>query len=84
MFEVGTTNESTRTKWIEDTLKKIPEGLTILDAGAGECPFKKSCSHLKYIAQDFAQYHGDGEIGLQTGTWNNTKLDIVFERVGLY
>ena len=77
MFKVGTTNESTRVKWIEDTLKKIPEGLTILDAGAGESPFKKFCGHLKYIAQDFGQYHGDGEIGLQTGTWNNSKLDIV-------
>ena len=77
MFKVGTTNESARIKWIEDTLKKIPEGLTILDAGAGEAPFKKFCSHLKYIAQDFGQYHGDGEIGLQTGTWDNTKLDIV-------
>lgn len=77
MFKVGTTNESARVKWIEDTLKKIPEGLTILDAGAGETPFRKFCSHLKYIAQDFGQYHGDGEIGLQTGSWNNTKLDIV-------
>jgi ubiquinone/menaquinone biosynthesis C-methylase UbiE len=77
MFKVGTTNESTRVKWIEETLKKIPEGSTILDAGAGESPFKKFCGHLKYIAQDFGQYHGDGEIGLQTGTWNNSKLDIV-------
>ena len=53
MFTVGTTNESDRVKWIEETLKKIPEGLTILDAGAGESQFKKFCSHLKYIAQDF-------------------------------
>lgn len=77
MFTVGTTNESVRVKWIEETLKKIPEGLTILDAGAGECQFKKFCGHLKYIAQDFAQYHGDGEAGLQTGTWDNSKLDII-------
>ena len=77
MFKVGTTNESARVKWIEEALKKIPEGLTILDAGAGESQFKKFCSHLKYIAQDFGQYHGNGEIGLQTGTWDNTKLDIV-------
>lgn len=77
MFKVGTTNESARVKWIEDTLKKIPEGLTILDAGAGESPYKKFCSHLKYIAQDFGKYHGDGETGLQTGTWDNTQLDIV-------
>ena len=77
MFTVGTTNESARIKWIEETLRKIPEGLTILDAGAGELQFKKFCSHLKYIAQDFGQYHGDGDIGLQTGTWDNSKLDIV-------
>lgn len=77
MFTVGTTNESARVKWIEETLRKIPEGLTILDAGAGELQFKKFCSHLKYIAQDFGQYHGDGDIGLQTGTWDNSNLDIV-------
>ena len=77
MFTVGTTNESIRAQWIEETLKKIPAGLTILDAGAGESQFKKFCGHLKYIAQDFGQYTGAGETGLQTGTWDNTKLDIV-------
>lgn len=77
MVKIGTTNEATRVKWIEETLKKIPEGLTILDAGAGECQFKKFCTHLKYISQDFGQYHGEGNVGLQTGTWDNTRLDIV-------
>lgn len=83
MFKVGTTNESARVKWIEETLKKIPAGLTILDAGAGESQFKKFCSHLKYIAQDFGQYHGDGEIGLHTGTWDNTRLDIISDIVNI-
>ncbi len=77
MFTVGTTNEANRVEWIEKTLKKIPAGATILDAGAGECQFKKFCGHLKYTSQDFAQYDGTGEVGLQTGTWDNTKLDIV-------
>ena len=77
MFTVGTTNEAVREKWIGETLKKIPEGLTLLDAGAGESQFKKFCGHLKYIAQDFGEYQGDGEVGLQTGTWDNSKLDIV-------
>jgi len=77
MFTVGTTNESNRVKWIEQTLKKIPAGLTILDAGAGECQFKKFCSHLTYTAQDFSQYDGNGNVGLQTGTWNVTHIDIV-------
>jgi hypothetical protein len=42
MFTVGTTNESVRIKWIGETLKKIPEGLTILDAGAGNHSSKNS------------------------------------------
>lgn len=77
MFKVGTTNESYRVQWIEKTLLKIPKGSTILDAGAGESQFKKFCGHLNYVAQDFAQYEGTGEVGLQTGTWDNSKLDIV-------
>lgn len=77
MFKAGTTNEADRAFWIEQTLKKIPEGLTLLDAGAGECQFKKYCGHLKYMSQDFGQYQGDGEVGLQTGSWDNSKLDIV-------
>jgi len=77
MFKVGTNNESNRVKWIENTLSKIPAGSKLLDAGAGECQFKKFCSHLKYVSQDFAQYTGEGNIGLQTGTWDNTKLDII-------
>ena len=77
MFKVGTTNEAVRVKWIEETLKKIPKNLTILDAGAGESPFKKYCTHLNYIAQDFGQYTGEGRVGLQTGAWDNSKLDII-------
>ncbi len=77
MFKVGTTNEAVREKWIEETLKKIPRDLTLLDAGAGECQFKKYCTHLKYFAQDFGQYDGTGSNGLQQGNWDNTKLDIV-------
>ncbi|RYZ23528.1 MAG: class I SAM-dependent methyltransferase [Chitinophagaceae bacterium] len=77
MFRVGTTNESVRVGWIENTLKKIPAGLTLLDAGAGESQFKKFCGHLNYLAQDFGQYHGEGEVGLHTGSWDNSKLDIV-------
>jgi SAM-dependent methyltransferase len=77
IFNVGLTNESTRVKWIEETLKKIPAGSTLLDAGAGECQFKKFCGHLNYVSQDFAQYDGTGGTGLQTGTWDNSKLDII-------
>jgi Methylase involved in ubiquinone/menaquinone biosynthesis len=77
MFTVGTRNEANRVKWIEETLKKIPAGSHLLDAGAGECQFKKFCGHLEYTSQDFGQYDGTGDTGLQTGTWDNSKLDIV-------
>jgi SAM-dependent methyltransferase len=73
---VGTTNDSARETWIINTLKQIPEGLRILDAGAGELRYKKHCSHLQYVAQDFGQYDGSGDVGLQTGSWDQTKLDI--------
>jgi SAM-dependent methyltransferase len=77
MLTVGTSNASARAEWIIKSLKKIPEGSTLLDAGAGISPYRDSCSHLKYIAQDFGKYDGKGEVGLQTGEWDNSKLDIV-------
>lgn len=77
LFSVGTTNEAARVQWIEATLKKIPAGALLLDAGAGESQFKKFCSHLNYVSQDFGQYTGEGAVGLQTGEWDNSKLDIV-------
>lgn len=75
---VGNHNESARVAWLEETLKKIPAGARILDAGAGERRFENLCAHLNYVAQDFGQYDGKGdEVGLQTGSWDQSKLDIV-------
>jgi len=75
---VGTANESTRIAWLEKALAKIPAGSRILDAGAGECQFKRLCGHLTYVSQDFAQYDGRGdENGLQMGKWDQEELDIV-------
>jgi ubiquinone/menaquinone biosynthesis C-methylase UbiE len=75
---VGTTNLSARLAWLEATLLKIPAGQKILDAGAGELDQKRFCNHLEYVSQDFGQYDGTGDNkGLQTSSWDNTKLDIV-------
>lgn len=75
---VGIHNESVRINWLEKVLKEIPHSSRILDAGAGELQFKKFCSHLEYISQDFAKYDGKGDnSALQTGSWVQTKLDIV-------
>lgn len=78
MTTVGTKNQSKREMWLEKTLKKIPVGSRILDAGAGELRYKRFCLHLDYVAQDFAQYDGKGDSkGLQTKSWDQTKLDII-------
>ena len=67
-MKVGLSNDSAREEWIISTLKKVPAGLRILDAGAGELRYKKHCSHLEYVAQDFGQYDGGGDTGFQTGS----------------
>lgn len=78
MTVVGTKNKLTRDKWLEKTLKALPSGLRILDAGAGELANKTWCSHLKYVAQDFGCYDGKGNnSGLQMGKWDNSRVDIV-------
>jgi len=71
-------NESIRNEWLTKTLKSIPSGLKILDAGAGELKNKSLCSHLEYVSQDLCQYDGKGDLrGLQVGSWDTKKIDIV-------
>lgn len=72
----GTMNEQTRDNWIEKILTDIPEGKRILDAGAGEMKYKKFCKHLDYVSQDFREYKGTGDTGLQFGKWDTSKIDI--------
>ncbi len=74
----GGYNDKNREKWVAQKLAQVPAGYRILDAGAGELRYKKFCGHLNYVSQDFGQYEGEGnQKGLQTGTWNNSKIDII-------
>ncbi|HSR07528.1 MAG TPA: methyltransferase domain-containing protein, partial [Bryobacteraceae bacterium] len=69
--QVGLRNETARVGWIAEVLRRIPPGSRILDAGCGEQQFRKFCSHLTYVGQDFARYDGKGDgIGLQTQSWD--------------
>ncbi len=71
-------NGKNRDSWVIGQLSRIPRGASILDVGAGEMRYKKFCTHLKYKSQDFNQYTGRGDsIGLQTGRWDTTKIDII-------
>ena len=84
MTRVGTENDANRAIWLKDILKKIPKGFRILDAGAGEQKFKKFCTHLKYISQDFSKYDGKGDgKGLQTKERDNSDLDIVSDIINI-
>ncbi len=81
---VGRSNESTRRAWLESTLSSVPAGRSILDAGAGECQYAELCSHLRYVSQDFGKYEGSGSgAGLQTGQWNNSRLNIISDIAAL-
>jgi ubiquinone/menaquinone biosynthesis C-methylase UbiE len=74
----GTGNAAVREAWLEAKLRAIPPGSRILDAGAGEGQHRRFCAHLDYVAQDFARYDGQGDgRGLQTGSWDRSRLDIV-------
>ena len=76
-YVVGTKNATTRDTWVQAALLALPAGSRLLDAGAGECQYKKHCAHLHYVAQDVGVYDGKGEHGLQTGTWDFSNVDIV-------
>ncbi len=76
--KVGECNRKARECWLENTLKKVPAGGRLLDAGAGELGKKKYCPHLNYVSQDFGKYNGSGDAkGLQTHSWDQSQLDII-------
>ena len=84
IINVGTANEETRVTWIKKTLEKIPAGSRILDAGAGECQFRKFCLHLNYVSQDFGKYDGKGDgKSLQTKNWDQSNIDIISDIVNI-
>ncbi len=77
-LKIGLSNLENRQQWVKKILSECESGKTILDVGAGECQYKKYCSHLVYSSQDFNQYEGEGnKIGLQTDTWDISQIDIV-------
>lgn len=75
---VAPPNETARNGWVIRQLQKIPEGMSILDIGAGEMPYKEYCKHLKYKSQDFGKYTGENvQAGIKTGKYNTRNVDII-------
>lgn len=72
-------NDSRRQAWLETTLKGLPSGTRLLDAGAGELRNKQYCMHLDYVSQDFCQYQGGMAVkdGLEDAGWDTSRIDLV-------
>lgn len=83
LYTVGTQNAQTRDAWVAKVIAELPAGWRILDAGAGECQYKKHCGHLRYVAQDVAIYDGAGNIGLQNPGWSFQQIDIVCDIISI-
>jgi SAM-dependent methyltransferase len=76
-YNVGGANQPDREAWVKKVLAELPPGASLLDAGAGECIYKKYCGNLRYVSQDLAKYDGTGAVGLQTGSWDTSQIDIL-------
>ncbi|HTI80195.1 MAG TPA: methyltransferase domain-containing protein [Acetobacteraceae bacterium] len=76
-YIVGTGNAPTRDAWVAAALASLPPGARLLDAGAGECQYKKHCDHLRYVAQDNAVYDASSPNGLQNTGWDFSSIDLV-------
>lgn len=81
---IGKNNHEMRRQWVIDQLKLISPKTRLLDAGAGTQQFKKYCTHLDYVSQDFAQYlPSEKQAGLQNPEWDYGSLDIISDIVDI-
>ncbi len=78
-------NSENRDIWVIDKLAKIPNGKTLLDAGAGTQRYKTYCNHLKYISQDFGKYNpNEMDVGIQDyAYWNYRGLNITCDVIDM-
>ena len=51
-------NQINRDEWVASKAKELPEGSTVLDAGAGSCRYRDLFKHCYYVTQDFCSYEG--------------------------
>lgn len=74
-------NGKFQSEWIVRQLEALSEKshkLTVLDVGAGECPFRSKCEELgfRYASSDFGEFDPEGsKWGLQTPEWTYPKHD---------
>lgn len=83
-LHVGVRLEDYRHDWIRDQCAQIPAGHLLLDVGAGAQIARPWCEHLRYLAQDLADFEpgGDGR-GLQNRSWDYGRLDVLGDMLAL-
>ena len=62
------------TRFVRGVAARLPRGALLLDAGAGECAYKKEFSHCRYFAVDLA---------IGEAKWNYANLDCLSRLDGL-
>lgn len=65
-----------RDAWVAEKAATLEQGAKVLDAGAGQCPYRNLFAHCDYKTQDFAQYQGTTS-GSQIENWNYGRIDYV-------
>lgn len=71
-----------REKWLKTKAKKIKNNALVLDAGAGQCPYRHLFGHCQYKTQDFTQYRGTKR-GTQVEKWKYGDIDYVCDIVDI-
>jgi glycosyltransferase involved in cell wall biosynthesis/ubiquinone/menaquinone biosynthesis C-methylase UbiE len=66
-------NQTDRDIWVKKKAKSVKKGLSVLDVGAGTCPYRSLFKHCDYIAHDFKKYTGNQKLG---GTNEYGSIDI--------
>lgn len=58
LAEIHDFNQIERDRWMREKAQTIPAGSSVLDVGAGTCPYRKLFAHCNYKTHDFKQYEG--------------------------
>src|SRR5689334_21367302 len=76
MDDIANFSAHVRDEWVARVAASLPPGSRVLDAGAGECRYRKYFNHCEYKTQDFAQYKGT-TTGALVESWSYGQLDYV-------
>lgn len=73
--EIHNFNQRSRDRWIAQRAIQVPTGASVLDVGAGTCPYRSLFRHCNYKTHDFKKYTGE-KLG---GTNQYGEIDYVSE-----